>query len=300
VQAAIKLLMIRPAAFAYNTQTAGSNKFQRTGNISHQVVHELALNEFDAAVNKLRQSGIDVDVIEDSTKPLKPDAIFPNNWLSVHENSIVLYPLYAPNRRLERRDGIIRQLLKENPDKKLIDLTNYEAEEKFLEGTGSLVLDHDNKIAYACISERTHPDLVMTWCELMNYSPIMFHALLDGHAVYHTNVIMSIGNNIAVCCTEAIDSIEERDIVTKSLKQYHNVIEISVTQMKLFAGNILLVRNAENKFYWILSQTALDALTNSQRNILEQDGELLPIELHTVETYGGGSARCMLAEIKQQ
>jgi hypothetical protein len=297
VQAATKLLMIRPAAFAYNTQTASSNKFQRTGNISHQVVHELALKEFDAAVEKIKSNGIVVVVVEDSTKPLKPDAIFPNNWFGVHESSIVLYPMAALNRRLERREDVIKDLLKQNPGKKLIDLTHYEAEEKFLEGTGSLVLDHNHRIAYACISERTHPDLVTTWCELMNYAPIVFHASLENHPVYHTNVLMSIGNKIAVCCLDAFDKIEERDAVTKSLREYHNIVKISVDQMKSFAGNILLVKNSGNEFYWIMSQTAFDVLTDAQKKSLKQDGKLLPVELHTVETYGGGSARCMLAEI---
>lgn len=297
MQAASRLLMVRPAAFAFNTQTAGSNRFQRLGAIAHETVHAQALKEFDEAVETLRKNNIDVTVVEDSTKPLRPDAIFPNNWFSVHDDCIVLYPMAAPNRRLERRKDVVNELSKNaQPFKPIIDLSQFENDGKFLEGTGSLVLDRVNKIAYAAISERTHPDLVNLWCEAMNYSPVLFHTNVEVQAVYHTNVLLTVGEKIAVICLDAITDEKENALVEASLAAHQHIVRISVEQMKSFAGNLLLVRTRDEKKIWLMSLTAYQSLTAAQRNELKQDGDLLPINIYTIETYGGGSARCMLAE----
>lgn len=288
--------MVRPAAFAYNEQTAGSNSFQRIGKFSHQAVHELALKEFDEAVKDLLQHDIDVTVIEDTVVPHKPDAIFPNNWLSIHENTIVLYPMATPNRRLERRDDIIDKINHQLVSKHLIDLTSNEKNNCYLEGTGSLVLDRVHRIAYANISERTDATLVDEWCQIFGYKSFQFHATIDKISVYHTNVIMSIGNTIAVCCTEVVNE-KEREKLIDLLKKHHNLVEITTAQMKDYAGNLLLMRNKSDQLFWIMSQTAFDTFSKEQKQLLENDGALLPLKLDTIEHFGGGSARCMLAEI---
>jgi len=296
VQVASQLLMVRPAAFAYNTQTAGSNKFQRVGAIAHETVHEQALKEFDEAVATLRKHDIDLVVVDDSANPLKPDAIFPNNWFSVHDDCIILYPMAAPNRRLERRKDVLSNLSKnQQPFKPIIDLSQFENGGKFLEGTGSLVLDRVHKIAYAAVSERTHPDLVKVWCEAMNYTPVLFHATVDEAPVYHTNVLMAIGEKTAIVSVDAI-AYNENGLVEKSLGQHRTLVRITVDQTKAFAGNALLVQSKNGVKHWVMSRTAFKIFTESQRQVLTQDGALLPLNIRTIEAFGGGSARCMLAE----
>lgn len=288
--------MVRPAAFGYNNQTAGSNSFQKVGKFTHQAVHELAQEEFDNSVKVLLQNDIDVTILHDSNKPNKPDAIFPNNWFSVHDDVIVLYPMAAANRRLERV-GLMNVLMRQAPNKKIFDLISYESKGKFLEGTGSLVLDRVNRIAYACISPRTDMVVLKDWCEQMNYKSVVFHAELNHQAVYHTNVVMSIGNTVAVCCLDVINDRDERTNVGNKLKQHHQVVSISIEQMEKFAGNMLLVRNKNNDCYWVMSDTSADSLASDQKKMLEIDGKILSLKLNTIEHFGGGSARCMIAEI---
>ena len=288
--------MVRPASFAFNEQTASSNSFQKVGLLSHQAVHELALKEFDGAVATLQKHDIDVVIVNDTLHPRKPDAIFPNNWFSVHNDAMVWYPMAAPNRRLERT-ALVKDVAKHINASRLFDLTSHESKEKFLEGTGSLVLDRVNRIAYASISQRTNVDLVNEWCENMNYEPVIFHAGHNHQAVYHTNVVMSIGNSVAVCCVDTVADEAERNALVERLTKHHGLVAITVKQMERFAGNVLLVRNKLDKAFWILSQIGYDALTQNQKILLEKDGVLLPLSLNTIETFGGGSARCMLAEI---
>jgi hypothetical protein len=296
-QAASRLLMIRPAAFAFNDQTAGSNSFQRN-DTSAPNVQALALQEFNTAVETLTKNGVDVLVKDETATTKKPDAVFPNNWFSVHPEGIVLYPMAAPNRRLERRKDIVIELLHGTTGKQVIDLSQYETTGKFLEGTGSLVLDRTHRIAYACLSPRTHQALVHEWCGMLHYEPFIFSAALpDTGSVYHTNVVMSLGNRVAVCCLGAITRSDERERLFEKLSQHRCVVDLTVDQMKCFAGNMLLVRNAAGEHLWVLSQTAYGVLTLSQLETLALDGDLLPLSLDIVETYGGGSARCMLAEV---
>jgi hypothetical protein len=295
-QAANKLMMVRPASFAFNEQTASSNSFQKVGALSHQAVHELALKEFDEAVETLREHDIDVVIINDTLEPRKPDAIFPNNWLSIHNDAMVWYSMAAPNRRLERI-ALVKDVVKHVNANQLFDLTAYEQHEKFLEGTGSLVLDRVNNVAYACVSPRTNIDLVNEWCDNMHYQPVVFHAELHHQPVYHTNVMMAIGNNVAVCCVDAVADEVEKQKLNDALSKHHALVTITRDQMERFAGNILLVRNKLNKAFWVMSQHAMESLHDNQKTMLQHDGELLPLQLNVIETFGGGGARCMLAEV---
>jgi hypothetical protein len=298
-QSTSHILMIRPVNFGFNEETAGSNAFQNR-NADKTGVNEKAQREFDGMVNILRENGVDVTVIDDTPDPYTPDSIFPNNWVSFHaDGTIFLYPMQAPNRRLERREDIIAQLEDRFDVKQVIDLSRFELQNKFLEGTGSMVLDRENKVAYACISPRTDREILALFCEQAGYKEVSFHAFDEYHqAIYHTNVLMCIGSKFAVICLESITIEEERSAVISILKLTHKeVIDISTDQMNQFAGNMLEVKNKAGETLIVMSKNAYDSLNGDQKVTLGKHGRLIYADINTIENNGGGSARCMMAEV---
>jgi len=298
-QSTSHILMIRPVNFGFNEETAGSNAFQDR-NAATDGVNEKAQQEFDRMVNTLRGEGVDVTVIDDTPEPYTPDSIFPNNWVSFHDDGgVFLYPMQAENRRLERREDIINQLEDNFAVKHIIDLSRFEVEDKFLEGTGSMVLDRMNKIAYACLSPRTDRELLNLFCEQAGYTAVSFDAVDEkGQAIYHTNVLMCVGSKFAVICLDSIPNPHEKIVVKESLQSTQKeIIDISFAQMNRFAGNMLEVQNAEGETLIMMSKNAFNALEDEQKNTLEKYGKLVYSDINTVETNGGGSARCMMAEV---
>ena len=298
MQTTSHLLMIRPVDFKFNEQTAGDNKFQVAG--EQENVQQQALAEFDSFVNILRQSGVDVTVINDTLEPETPDSIFPNNWVSFHEDgSVFLYPMHSPNRRLERRKDIIEHLGKTFEVSHLTDLSFFEQQQLFLEGTGSLVLDRINKIAYACLSVRTDEEVLKNFAMLSGYEVVAFQAVDEsGFPIYHTNVMMCIGEKFAVVCLESIKYTEDKITVLESFKSTNKtVIDISFEQMNHFAGNMLEVQNKDGESLLVMSEQALKALHGTQITALSTFSKIVTAPIYTIEQNGGGSARCMLAEI---
>jgi hypothetical protein len=297
------LLLIRPAAFSLNAQTAVNNYFQpQSASEDSQAIQRTALNEFDAMVERLKEREIDVVVVQDTSDPHTPDSIFPNNWVSFHEKGHVLYPMYAANRRLERELDIWSSLAN---SEFIIDLSEEENHGRFLEGTGSLVLDRANRIAYAALSERTHAALVKRWCEVMSYTAVMFNALQTvgdkRMPIYHTNVMMSVGEEFALWCPECIDAVIERVEVEQSLRNSgKELIAISETQMHSFAGNILQVFNRKKEPFILMSAAAKSALQGPALIALKRHGNIISCAIPTIEKYGGGSARCMVCEVNDQ
>ena len=294
--------MIRPVRFGFNEQTADSNAFQdsKLAAQTKDIAQDDARREFDGMVAQLRVAGVDVMVFEDTTEPYTPDSIFPNNWVSFHQSGkIVLYPMQAQNRRLERRMDVIESLKKDFQVEQIIDLSYFEEEGKFLEGTGSMVLDRRYKIAYACISPRTHPDVLAAFADAMGYKIVQFEAADQaGKAVYHTNVLMCIGDNFAVICLAAITNPDQKQAVRESLIQTgKNIIEISHPQMNHFAGNMLLVDTKRGEKLLVMSTAAYESLTTQQRDELGDFAQLMHFDLSMIEGNGGGSARCMMAEV---
>lgn len=290
------ILMVRPAAFAFNEETSESNAFQQRldGDVAQR-----AVEEFDSYASMLRSNGITVDVLQDTPKPSTPDSIFPNNCFSTHGDTLVLYPMCAPNRRLEREK--LRAALEKYNFTRLVDLTAFESVGKFLEGTGSLVLDRENLIAYACISPRTDASLVEQWADTMGYTPVMFCASdFGGTAIYHTNVMMHIGSGYAVVCLDAVSDAAQRNMISDTIsKSGKEIIHISMEQMNLFAGNMLQLHNDKGEDLLVMSRSALMSLTRLQIEALEKYTRILAPEIPIIETVGGGSARCMIAEIFQ-
>lgn len=298
MQTAKKILMVRPARFAYNEQTAMNNFFQNKASISN--LNEMALQEFDNFVETLRSYKIEVIVVQDSINPHTPDSIFPNNWFSTHSTGeLVLYPMFAENRRLERKSQFLKIIEEHYSAHKVIDLSDWENKNRFLEGTGSLILDHNNRIVYACRSERTDDIVFEEFYTKMNFEPQLFNAYDENQKnIYHTNVMMSIGKSIAVICAESIVDEKRRENIVNSLKKSKKeVIEISFEQMRSFCANILELHNSENENYLIMSETAKNAFTDSQKEILDRHCRIISSSLDTIEQTGGGSARCMIAEI---
>lgn len=297
--------MVRPAAFGFNEETAVNNYFQSDPRIRHEDplaigVQKKALAEFDNMVQLLRSHDINVLIIEDTKEPAKPDAIFPNNWLSTSPDGLVsVFPMYAPNRRTEKREEILSQLANEFVIRDVQDWSDYEVEGKFLEGTGSMILDYENKMIYACISERTNLSVLEKYAMTNGYQAIVFMATdKNGMPVYHTNVVMTLGEGFCVLCEEAIEEEWELIAVRQLLEStHHNIIAITREQMHHFAGNMLQVKNTKGEKYLILSQTAYDSLRKEQRQMLEAYSLLLPIAIPTIEEVEGGSVRCMMAEI---
>ncbi|WP_259069704.1 citrulline utilization hydrolase CtlX [Mucilaginibacter sp. X4EP1] len=298
-QSTSHILMIRPVSFGFNEETAGSNAFQNRDAVKNDA-NERAQLEFDGMVNILRENGVEVTVIDDTPEPHTPDSIFPNNWVSFHDDgNIFLYPMQAENRRLERREDIISQLEDEFAAKQIIDLSRFENEGKFLEGTGSMVLDRENKIAYACISPRTDREVLNLFCEQAGYKAVSFDAVDEhGKAIYHTNVLMCLGSKFAVICMDSIPNPHEKIMVKDSLLSTHKeIIEISFKQMNQFAGNMLEVKNKAGQSLVVMSQNAYNALTDAQKAVLGKFGKLVYADISTIESIGGGSARCMMAEV---
>ncbi|MES2810770.1 MAG: arginine deiminase-related protein [Bacteroidota bacterium] len=298
-QSTSNLLMIRPANFGFNNQTADSNAFQ-TRSANQQQAQTQALVEFDNLVQTLRDNKVNVTVIEDTPQPHTPDSIFPNNWVSFHTNGdVFLYPMQAENRRLERREDVIRKLEDNFKVSHVIDLSRFEHDDKFLEGTGSMVLDRDNKIAYACLSPRTDAEVLEVFCKQAGYKAVSFNAVDEkGLAIYHTNVLMCVGSKFTTICLDSITDNTEKQNVIKSLTNTNKqIIEISFDQMNHFAGNMLEVQNSNGDTLIVMSQSANQSLTDAQRTILSSFGKLVYADIHTIETNGGGSARCMIAEV---
>ena len=294
-----QILMVRPVNFAFNVQTAGSNSFQdeKAKNLD---VQQSALQEFDGLVELLRANGVQVLVIDDKPSPHTPDSIFPNNWISTHnDGKVFIYPMEANNRRLERRPEFLQELHNKFEIHSEIDLTYLESERKYLEGTGSMVLDRQNKLAYACISPRTDEQALSIFCDLSGYRPITFHAFSQrGKAIYHTNVMMCIGNSFAAVCLDSIPDNAERHSITKSLTESgKEIIPISYEQLKHFAGNMLELQSSKGDSLLVMSQQAYESLSQTQINALSRYTRLVYSPLNTIENCGGGSARCMIAEI---
>lgn len=294
------ILMVRPAAFGYNQETASNNFFQSTPDSVTEEIHRKALAEFENMVSLLETNNINVLVIEDSKEPLKPDAIFPNNWISTSpDGTLTIYPMYAPSRRLEKRDEIIDEVSKKFNVTKVQDWSEYEVEGRFLEGTGSMIIDHDNELIYAAISERTNISVLEKYAATNNYQAVVFLATdQEGRPIYHTNVMMALGEQFCVLCEEAIEEEWELIAVRQLLESTgHDIIPITRTQMCSFAGNMLSVKNNKEEYFIILSQAAFDSLRKEQKRMLEAYGKLIPIPIPTIEKVEGGSVRCMMAEI---
>lgn len=292
------VLMIRPIQFGFNVETAVNNVFQV--NQTDERTQEKALYEFDNYVHILKSKGIQVLVVNDTPTPATPDSIFPNNWLSMHTNgTLCLYPMFAKNRRAERKPFVLSKIKTTFDVKQVEDFSNYEESDMFLEGTGSMVLDSDHRIAFACVSQRTHPKILEEFCVKMNYQPFTFHANDEkGFPIYHTNVMMCVGDLFVVACVESITDEEERNQFIKLIQGLKKeLIPISFEQMNQFAGNMIQLQNKEGEKFLVMSQSAYKSLTADQITELSRYNELLPIPLNTIETNGGGSARCMVAEI---
>ena len=299
------ILMIRPVAFRMNEQTAVNNYYQKVLNgLLPATVNAKAQQEFDAFVEKLTAVGVDVTVVDDTLDPDTPDSIFPNNWISFHENGdVALYPMFAENRRHERREEIL-DLLEEKGFviHNIIDYTSAEEDGFFLEGTGSLLLDRANAKAYCALSPRADEELFIEFCEDFDYAPVIFEAFQtvdsERKLIYHTNVMMCLGETFAVICSDCIDDKKERKMVLDNLKDNgKEIILITEVQMNNFAGNMLEVRGANDKRYLVMSAAAHQSLTPKQIEQLEKHAEILSSSLDTIEACGGGSARCMMAEI---
>lgn len=301
MQSTSKVLMVRPVRFGFNEQTAGNNSFQKRGyELSAQ---DMALEEFDNFVSLLRANNVDVVVVEDTPEPHTPDSIFPNNWFSTHASGeLVLYPMCAPNRRLERKESVlnvIKEIGERGKMRRIVDLTHWESEKLFLEGTGSLIFDRKNRIVFACRSPRCDIAVLEDLCEKLDYEFLDFGAYdRDGKPIYHTNVMMCVGDKFVVACLDSIKNIDERTEFISFVEDCDKeLIEISIDQMEQFAGNMLQLRSTGGDPLLIMSATAKRALTTDQLESLMSYCKIISPELESIETNGGGSARCMLAEI---
>ena len=295
------VLMIEPAAFGFNAETAQNNYFQI--NSENAETQTKALQEFKNFVEKLRSKGINVITVKDTLEPHTPDSIFPNNWISMHsDGTVVLYPMCAVNRRWERRSDILEMLQEKFQVKEIVDLSASENEGKFLEGTGSMILDHDYKIAYGSVSLRLDEKLFRDFCKKFGFTPVVFHSYQTANnerlPIYHTNVMMCVADNFVVICLDCIDDETERvNVVNAIVNSGKEIVEISENQMQQFAGNMLQIQNAEGKKFLVMSQSAYQSLTEEQISTIEKYSEIIYSDLETIETNGGGSARCMLAEV---
>ena len=298
------VLMVRPAQFRMNEQTAVNNYFQNRVNLTDEEVLQEALSAFDAFVTELRKHGVKVLVIQDDEGADTPDAIYPNNWMSVHaDHSMVLYPMFAENRRLERRSDIVEVLQAAGCDiKRVVDLSSAEASGRFMEGTGSLVLDRTNRIAYCALSPRADESLLQEFCDLMGYHAVAFTAMQtvgsERARIYHTNVMMCIAETFAVVCLECIDDPTERKALELSIiNSGKQIIAISEEQVSKFAGNMLQVVGTDEQRFLVMSDAAYSSLTSEQLAIINDQCGIIHSSLAVIEACGGGSARCMLAEI---
>jgi hypothetical protein len=298
MQTTTHLLMIRPVNFSFNAATAINNAFQVAA--SDGMTQEKALAEFEGLVKVLRDNGVDVTVIDDTPEPYTPDSIFPNNWVSFHQDGVVcLYPMYAVNRRLERKPHVLKELGRKFVFKNTLDFSFYEKEGLFLEGTGSMVLDRDNKIAYACLSPRTDKKVLRDFCEKMGYRPEAFASVDDnGNPIYHTNVMMCVADKYVMVCLDSLPDDAETEHLSATIKgSGKEIIEITPEQMNHFAGNMLQVHNDKNEKLLVMSTQAYESLRSAQLRKLKTFNRIIHAPLTTIETNGGGSARCMLAEV---
>lgn len=292
-----KVMMVRPAFFGFNDQTAATNFFQLNQQVDD--VLRTAVVEFDNMVEVLKTNGIEVLVFEDNAADVKPDAIFPNNWFSTHKNKMYLYPMLAPNRRLERRQDIIKKLKKEGGYKTIVDLSDYENQNVFLEGTGSMIFNHHSKKIYAGLSPRTHKPLVKKMADELNYEPVLFTANDEnGNAIYHTNVMLTIGNGFAVLCLESITKEEDKRHVIKNLNADGlEILEINFEQMQNFCGNLLQLINYEGEPVLVMSEQAKNSFSPLLIEMIQRFTKILVVSIPTIETIGGGGARCMMGEV---
>ncbi len=297
MQTTSNLLMIRPVNFSFNSETAVNNSFQAQQDIDAQ---EKALLEFDSFIYKLQQHGVDVTVINDTPTPYTPDSIFPNNWISFHsDGSLFLYPMFALNRRQERKMHVVEAIKDKFVVNSIHDLSDLENQHEFLEGTGSMVLDRDSRIAYACLSPRTTLKALARFSSESNFSIESFTAVdTQGKEIYHTNVMMCVADQFVVICLDSIHNPAERERVRKSISNSQKeIIEISFDQMSHFAGNMLQVHNKQGKKFLVMSSQAFSSLTSAQRQSIEKYNAIIHSSLDTIERNGGGSARCMMAEV---
>ena len=302
MQTASTVLMVEPIAFGYNAQTAENNYFQVEQKDAD--IQTKALEEFNSFVDKLKSKGINVITVKDTLEPHSPDSIFPNNWVSFHnDGKVVLYPMFAPNRRVERRADIL-EILKDNGFEitEIEDLSHFENQQKFLEGTGSMIFDHDHNIAYGSVSLRLDEELFRQFCQKFGFRPVVFHSYQNAGdqrlPIYHTNVMMCVADKFVVICLDCIDDELEREKVQEVIKSTQKeIIEISEDQMQQFAGNMLQVQNEAGEKFLVMSESAYRSLTAQQISAIEKYCEIIYSDLNTIETNGGGSARCMLAEV---
>lgn len=298
-QSTSHILMVRPACFGFNEQTAASNSFQKLPTVHNLKLLAQAQLEFDEAANLLLLNGINVVVVNDSNNPVKPDAVFPNNWISFsHTGEVFIYPMLTPNRSSEVRMDMVEKLKYKFNIQKVIDLRMISGN-RILEGTGSMVFDHNHKIAYASLSERTNKELFMEYCNEVDYRPVYFISKNSMNIpIYHTNVMMCIANKFAVICLECISSPSQRLQVENSLTETgHEIIDISYSQVLQFAGNMLTLKNNSGELLLVMSAGAEQSLTQLQRSSLLAHAQILTLAIPTIESIGGGSARCMIAEI---
>lgn len=295
------IMMVRPAFFGYNEQTAESNAFQNSvDHLEDANVQGIAMHEFDAYVTELRMRGVTVSVINDSLEPKKPDAIFPNNWVTFHEDgTVVLYPMCTPNRRWERRRSIIDMMGTGYVIKEEIDLSHYEADDKFLEGTGSMILDRENRICYACNAIRTDQEILKEFCEKMNFEMILFDAVdPEGTPIYHTNVMMGLATDYVVICMESIQSKEQKQLLLDTFKRTNKeLVDITHEQVTQFCGNVIELENDKGESLLVMSEQAERGFTTANKAIITKYSQILSSPLFTIETVGGGGARCMVAEV---
>ena len=302
-QATNSILMIRPINFGYNEETAQDNHYQ-IKELPHKNVNERAQKEFDNMVKNLRQNGVSVHVFQDDENEYTPDSIFPNNWVSFHENGDVgLYPMCAENRRMERRPEVLDFLENEGfTISNIVDYSSAESENKFLEGTGSMILDRENRLAYCSISNRSNEDLFIEFCEDFEFTPIIFNSFQSvGNKrlpIYHTNVMMCVATDYVIVCLDSIDDKKQRKNVTSFIKESgKKLIEISENQVESFAGNMLELVNDKGESILVMSKSAEDSLNENQKNIITKYSRIISSDINTIETCGGGSTRCMMAEI---
>ena len=290
--------MIRPVNFGFNEQTSGNNAFQVRGD--EENARAKAVKEFDEFAELLRSNGVELFVVEDTPEPHTPDSVFPNNWFSTHEGgTMVLYPMYAPNRRQERKPSVINFIKENFKVKRVVDLTANEKQELFLEGTGSMIIDRDHNLVYACRSPRTEEKVLEQFCEELDYDYFLFGASdASGNEIYHTNVMMCVGTEFVVVCLDAIKDIDEREnligLIEESDKE---IVEISLEQMGKFAGNMLEVKSKDGEKMLVMSKRAYNSLNQEQVDTLQKYCRIISPNLTTIENNGGGSARCMMAEI---
>lgn len=298
MQTTSHILMIRPSAFTYNAQTAVNNAFQAESKDND--IQQKAANEFDDFVSILQQNGVDVIVTQDTPEPHTPDSIFPNNWVSFHEDgTLLLYPMYAKNRRAERKPHVLDIISQQFDIRKKIDLSTYEQKNLFLEGTGSMVLDRDKRIAYACLSPRTNANVLEDFCTKMNYKAVVFDATDENNKpIYHTNVMMCVADRYVVICLDSIRDPYQKERVETTIKESGKaIIPISLSQMNHFAGNMLQIENKKGEKLLVMSTQAYESLTPEQLKLLQFFNKIIHSSLTTIETNGGGSARCMMAEV---